>query len=173
LDNGWISQRTNRQFKALVTVMLDWRLTLSLITGVVMIALHPALAVIGFNLVFNAFDLLGYRNVLQSDLYSILNEAGGAELPSYRIMQFLFQAALLAVIYFMFGWTITLCAELLHWCGFQDLLYYKVGGYKMPGTWTWLTWTPLGIIKGNVTDSELKWQIAAGFLVCAVIYLTL
>jgi len=159
------------KLEALLSVIKDWRLTLSGLMGIALLlpiynTAQFFTVIIGFNLLFNAFDLLGYRNVLQSETHN----TQGIELPSYRIMQSLFQVTLLVLIYLLYGWKVVLCAELLHWCGFQDWLYYFIGRYKMPGVWTWLTWSPVGFFNGDVTDKELTIQILIGMMVSILIY---
>ena len=160
------------KIKSILNVLKDWRLTLSGLIGIALLLPIYNVAqfftvIIGFNLLFNFFDLLGYRNVLESE-----NNNHGIELPSYRIMQVLFQVTLLTVIYLLYGWKVAASAELLHWCGLQDLLYYLVGNYKLPGVWTWLSWTPIGFFKDVVTDNELFLQIILGFVAAGLLCLS-
>jgi len=87
-------------------------------------------------------------------------------------LQTLFEIALLIIILLLSNVKVMLACKFAHWFGAQDVLFYIVGRYKFDAVFSWLKWTPLGIIFGNLSAVEVKLQAAAG-IVIATIYIIL
>jgi len=147
------------KLKNILIVLKDWRLTLSGLLGIGLM-FYSYTAPIGFILILNTFDLLGYRNVLKAELHNT-----DIELSSYRVMQAMFHVMILTLIYFVYGGEVALCGGLLHWFGLQDFIYYIIGGYDFPKIWSWLRWTPLGLIKGDLSNTEMIIQLIIGLII--------
>ena len=154
-------------------VLKDTLLIGSGILGVALFCAAPFLQILylpAFLLVFNAFDLLGYRNVLRSEQFE---DPTNKQTPSYRIMQTMFEMALLTIIALTSNIWVSLTVKISHWFGAQDVLYYLIGKYKFDEVFTWLKWTPLGIVKGSLSKNKVIIQASIGILVSAflIIYL--
>ena len=53
--------------------------------------------------------------------------------------------------------------------GLQDILYYVFLKTSLPQNWTWMKWTPLGFVKGNLTRNEIITQAVVGILIAVVL----
>jgi len=132
----------------------------------------PYLIAVGAVVVFTLYDLVGYEGVADSeDWMRNANHPGEAWdvafyrlLASYRVTQLKFQLALAFLTATLSDWHYAVAWTLVWWFGGADVLYYWIGRYKMPkqvrdnqgkiidtGLWTWVSWTPLGILT-LVTD---------------------
>ena len=141
---------------------------LGLIVGCVAYFLNiPLLYPLAFVLLTNAFDLIGYGSIMQtvsnstyflsavSGLYSVI-------IPYYRIIQKLYNFTLVGMIWSITGsWIIALGCLCANFGGFQDLLYYILGRYNLNQNYTWLRWTPLGWLIGDLN----KWEFIAQGLI--------
>lgn len=146
------------KYEVTIIILKDYWLTITGVLGWLLLISDifissGSLSIIGFLLIFNWFDLLGYRNVLHAMKLkdSAVKQFTGKELPSYRIMQTMFEICLILFIMSTQGIIIGLLAKLVHWFGVQDIIYYLVGKYKFPKVWTWLYWTPLGLLWKDKT----------------------
>ncbi len=105
-----------------------------------------------FVLLSNLFDILGYH-------FSLIRRTN--QLPekiiihSYRINQFMFDLLLLVIIGIQFSWITSLAGWIMKEFGLQDVFYYLFLQEKLPDKWTWMKWTPLGFLKGNLTKNEI------------------
>lgn len=143
----------------------------SILAGVCLFGLSflwPILSIFSFLILFNAFDLLGYRDCLHGNAHPY-----NYDTVAYRIMQFMFEVTFLGLIWGLFGIIYALLAKLLHWFGWQDLLYYYVGKYKLPHRWSWMGWTPLGLVskKKYLSTKEIKLQAIIGLILVILLYL--
>lgn len=127
----------------------------------------PLLYPIGFVLMTNAFDLIGYGQIMQPIYdYNKSIPMGKTVLqyeavlyyfviPYYRIIQKLYNWVLVVTIWSITGnWIIALGCLCSNFGGFQDLLYYIFGRYNLNQNYTWLRWTPLGMLIGDLN----KWE---------------
>lgn len=145
-------------------------ITATTMLGILLLVLsfiYKPLALFGYLLVFNGFDLFGYRDCAEGIRHNY-----NYRTVAYRIDQTLFQLFLLAFIWTAYGWQYAVLGEALHWFGWQDILYYLIGNYRLSKTWSWLGWTPLGIIKKKpLTKNEVVLQAIAGLgLVVGILY---
>lgn len=107
----------------------------------------------------NLFDMLGYYIVLRrmwgkTVVSGVVVEEGELRseiiLPAYRVIQNMFDYLLLFVVFWFGGWKVALAGAILKWFGLQDVLFYLFLKVKFPTVWTWLEWTPFGLlIKGE------------------------
>lgn len=122
--------------------VLKGRTLIVLLAGIVLgiagIKFHFCLP-FAFVCIFTVFDYIGYCNIMHSNQYSI-------DIPAYRIIENMFMYVILLLVLSMAGWLIALCAVILWITGNEDLLYYYVGNDKLDKEWTWLSWTPFGLI---------------------------
>lgn len=114
----------------------------------------------------NLFDILGYHFVLIRRSNQIPDKI---IVRSYRINQFLFDLLLLILIGILFSWLASLSGWIMKLFGLQDILYYKILNMPLPEKWTWMKWTPLGFIKGNLKKSEIILQALVGTIISIVI----
>lgn len=165
--------RALTKFEKMQLVLQDKLVIGSGILGVLLFIAAPFLNILflpAFLLVFNAFDLLGYRNVLRAELYE---DPTNKCTPSYRIMQTMFEISLLTIIALTSNIYVAAAVKLSHWFGAQDVLYYLIGKYRIEGIFTWLKWTPLGICKGWLTPKEVELQALTGVILSAILILWL
>lgn len=122
-----------------------------------------------FVLLSNLFDILGYH-------FSLIRRS--TQLPekiiihSYRINQFMYDVLLLIIIGIQFDWIAALAGWILKQFGLQDIFYYLFLKTSLPQKWTWMKWTPLGFIKGNLSRNEIIIQALIGIII-SVTLLTL
>lgn len=107
---------------------------------------------------FTVFDLIGYKWLCdQGDRKDLV--------PYYRMMQVMFQAVLYLTVWLLAGWQAAAASALIWWTGGCDLLYYWIGFYKLfSSAWTWLWWTPVGLVPyllgrraGHDHESSTRW----------------
>ena len=119
-----------------------------------------------FVLLSNLFDILGYH-------FSLVRRTN--QLPekiiihSYRINQFMYDLLLIIIIGVQFDWLAALCGWIMKQFGLQDILYYIFLKISLPQKWSWMKWTPLGFIKGNLTRVEIITQAILGVLIAVVL----
>ncbi len=119
-----------------------------------------------FVLLSNLFDILGYH-------FSLIRRS--THLPekiiihSYRINQFMYDVLLLIIIGIQFDWISALAGWILKQFGLQDIFYYLFLKTSLPQTWTWMKWTPLGFIKGNLSRNEILVQAIIGIVVAVTL----
>jgi hypothetical protein len=125
----------------------------------------------------NLFDVYGYYFVLRRlwtpdgmGDYAL----GYSVLVAYRIIQNFFDYTLLVLIWVLFGFKFAFAGWVLKMFAVQDILFYKVLGIKLPKVWTWLKWTPFGLLENLVRGKGLEnWlvlvQASLGFLIYILI----
>lgn len=114
----------------------------------------------------NLFDILGYHFALIRRSTQIPDKI---IVRSYRINQFMFDLLLLLLIGLKFSWLAALSGWIMKLFGVQDLLYYLILNLPFPEKWTWMKWTPLGFVKGNLMKLEIILQAITGLLISIVI----
>ncbi|NLH60104.1 MAG: hypothetical protein GX452_01710 [Ignavibacteriales bacterium] len=145
-----------------VSQWIGYSFLLGIIAGCIAYFLNlPYLYPLAFVLLTNMFDLIGYGNIQQIifeydvNIYSVT-------LPYYRIIQKMFNWLLVATVWSITGnWIIALGCLCANFGGFQDLLYYIFGRYNLNQNYTWLRWTPLGMLIGDLN----KWEFIAQGLI--------
>ena len=115
-----------------------------------------------FILLSNLFDILGYHFTLIRRTKQLPEKI---IIHSYRINQFMYDLLLLIIIGFLFGWMVALSGWIMKLFGLQDVFYYLFLQEKLPAKWTWMRWTPLGLIKGNLTRNEIIFQALIGIVI--------
>lgn len=113
---------------------------ISYLVGIILFSLK--LYPFSFLIIFNAFDILGYHIAMNSEI----GLQNNIQLPAYRIMQTSFQILCLILIGIVGGIIPVIGCVLLHWFGWQDILFYFVLKIPLPKAWNWLGWTPIGLI---------------------------
>ena len=119
-------------------------------------------SVLLFVMLSNLFDILGYH-------FSLIRRS--KQLPekiiihSYRINQFMYDVLLLIIIGIQFDWIAALAGWIMKLFGLQDIFYYLFLKTSLPQKWTWMKWTPVGFLKGNLTRTEIVIQAAFGIVI--------
>lgn len=116
-------------------------------------------AVFSFSLLFTAYDLVGYKYAINS------GDVTKTQLAGYRIIQVMFQIVLTLLVLLLTNYRVAIAVSIIHWTGFNDILYYLMGKYDFPSIWRWLHWTPLGIIKGDISNKECFIQAVIGLTI--------
>ena len=130
-----------------------------------------------FVLVSNLFDMFGYYFVLKRrwTLPQSFYEEEDEEkyTAAYRIIQNMFDWLLFAFISVVFGLKYAIAGWILKWFALQDVLFYLFLEIPLPYIWTWLEWTPLGMLnpKKYLTKKEVLIQTFLGILICCGIVL--
>lgn len=88
---------------------------------------------------FSAFDVLGFRHVL--------DYRGGAARAAYRFVQTSFQLIFTLFLYTHFGWQVAAASTLAWWFCLCDLLFYPLSKIPLDSNYTWLNWSVFSIIK--------------------------
>ena len=123
-----------------------------------------------FVLLSNLFDILGYH-------FSLIRRT--THLPekifihSYRINQVMYDLLLLLIIGMQFSWITALCGWIMKQFGLQDIFYYVFLKTSLPQKWTWMKWTPLGFLKGNLNRNEIIVQTVVGILIATALLILL
>jgi hypothetical protein len=115
-----------------------------------------------FLLVSNLFDILGYHFTLIRRTTTMPERE---IIKAYRINQLMFDVMLFIFLGLLFGWMPALCGVILKLFGMQDITYYISLQKVLPEEWTWLKWTPLGLVKKILTKNEVITQAIAGVII--------
>jgi hypothetical protein len=115
-----------------------------------------------FLLVSNLFDILGYHFTLIRRTTTMPERE---IIKAYRINQLMFDVMLFIFLGLLFGWMPALCGVILKLFGMQDITYYIFLQKALPEEWTWLKWTPLGLVKKILTKNEVITQAIAGVII--------
>ena len=167
-----------------ITQWTGYSFLLGIITGCIAYFLNiPLLYPLAFVLLTNMFDLLGYGQIMQPiydadkmllDKYAIELRIYKEVLPYYRIIQKLFIFQLVNYVWILTGnWIIAIACLCANFGGFQDVLYYLFGRYNFNQNYTWLRWTPLGMLIGDLNKWEFVIQGIVSFLLVSIILLIL
>ena len=119
-----------------------------------------------FILLSNLYDILGYHFTLIRRLTYLPEKE---YVRSYRLIQLMFDLTLALLIAVIFGWITSLSGLILKLFGIQDLLYYVFLKKPFPKIWTWMKWTPLGLLKGKLTLLEIVIQGCIGIILSTII----
>lgn len=114
----------------------------------------------------NLYDILGYHFTLIRRTKQLPEKV---IIKAYRIHQLLFESLLVVLLGVLFGWQHSLGCVIIKWFGIQDILYYLFLQRKIPEKFTWMKWTPLGILKGDLSNIEVIFQGTIGFIIAILI----
>lgn len=149
-------------FYELLSILRYRRIRLNLLLILIAIALSfyilPIVPIL-FILTSNLFDILGYHFTLVRREKQLPDKE---IVKAYRIIQLMFDLVLLILLGVIFDWVISVTGAVLKLFAIQDLLYYYFLNEKLPIKWNWLGFTPLGMIKKNLTYDEVIIQAAFG-----------
>lgn len=130
---------------------------------------YPLFAIPASVLTFALFDLIGYEAVPANDKEHY--PEGQFTVQSYRILQTMFQLAILTILLSFWDWKIALGFVIIHFTGGCDILYDLMGRYPvfLPYPRTWLRWTPLGWFKKEIYNFGFIIQAIVGSIVAILI----
>lgn len=155
-----------KELLEIIKYKLIWLNILLLIGFIVLSFYLSQAAVVLFILVSNLFDILGYH-------FSLIRRTNKASekiiVRSYRINQYMFDLLLLILIGILFGWITAVAGWILKLFGLQDIFYYLFLKEKLPESWNWMKWTPLGFIKGTLIKQEIVIQAFIGLIISTII----
>jgi hypothetical protein len=156
------------------SLWLNW---ISVFITLISLLFTPVASPLFFVFYSNLFDVYGYYFVLRrlwtpdgiSD-YAL----GYSVLVAYRIIQNFFDYTLLVLIWVLFGFKFAFAGWVLKMFGLQDILFYGVLDIEPPKVWTWLKWTPFGLLENLIRGKGLEnWlvivQAGLGFLIYILI----
>lgn len=83
----------------------------------------------------------------------------------------MFDIVLLILLGLYFNMEAAVGGAILKLFGVQDILYYLFLQKELPNKWTWMKWTPLGVIKGDLIKIEIVLQGLVGCIICLIILL--
>lgn len=115
-----------------------------------------------FVLLTNLFDILGYHFTLIRRSNTMPDKE---IIKAYRINQLMFDIMLFIILGLLTDWIPAFCGAFLKFTGVQDLMYYFFLQISLPGKWTWLKWTPLGLFKKILTKKEVIFQALLGIII--------
>ena len=121
-----------------------------------------------FILTSNLYDILGYHFALIRRT-KVMPEK--IIIRSYRITQIMFDVTLLILLAVIFSPVAALAGAVLKLFGLQDVLYYMFLRMEFPEKWTWLKWTPLGIINKSLSLKIVMLQSVIGIVISFFILL--
>lgn len=124
------------------------------------------ISLFSFALMINLYDILGYHFALIRRTTQLPEKV---IIKAYRIHQLLFESLLVVLLGVLFGWQYSLGCVIIKWFGIQDILYYLFLQRKIPEKFTWMKWTPFGIVKGDLSKNEVIFQSTIGFIIAALI----
>ncbi len=138
---------------------------LSIFFGILLF-IEPVFSLLTFLLVINIYDILGYHFVLIRRTTQLPPKV---IIRAYRINQILFEILVIVLIGIGFGVKYSIGCLVMKWLGVQDTLYYLFLQKPLPDKFTWMKWTPLGIIKSNLSRFEVIFQSAIGIIIALLI----
>jgi hypothetical protein len=127
---------------------------------------YKIILLLAFVLLINLYDILGYHFTL---IRRSTNVPDKVIVKAYRVHQLLFEILIAVLIGLLFGWQYSITCGILKWFGLQDLLYYLFLQKKIPDKFTWMKWTPFGIIKGDLSKFEVIFQATIGIIIAILI----
>ena len=113
-----------------------------------------------FILTSNLYDILGYHFTLIRRS-KIMPEK--VIIRSYRVAQLMFDLTLLILIAVLFNPVVSFSSAVLKVFGVQDILYYVFLRMRLPEKWTWLRWTPFGMIFKTLSKTQVIIQVCLEF----------
>jgi hypothetical protein len=123
-------------------------------------------SLVTFALAINLYDILGYH-------FTLIRRS--TQLPdkiiirAYRIHQLLFEILITLLIGLIAGWKFSIASLIIKWFGLQDILYYLFLKKKIPDKFTWMKWTPFGILKGDLSKFEVIFQSVISIIISILI----
>ena len=81
----------------------------------------------------------------------------------------MYDVLLLILIGIQFDWIAAVAGWIMKEFGVQDILYYLFLKTPLPQKWTWMKWTPLGFLKGDLTKKEIVLQAIIGIGISVVL----
>ncbi|AFH49021.1 Hypothetical protein IALB_1311 [Ignavibacterium album JCM 16511] len=127
---------------------------------------YKIVSLVTFALIINIYDILGYHFTLIRRNTQVPEKV---IVRAYRIHQLLFEILIAVFIGFLFGWQYSISCGVIKWFGLQDLLYYLILRQPIPQKFTWMKWTPFGIIKGDLSKFEVIFQAVIGIIIAILI----
>jgi hypothetical protein len=119
-----------------------------------------------FILTSNLYDILGYH-------FSLIRRTKVMPekiiIRSYRINQIMFDVTLLILLAVVFSPAAAFAGAVLKLFGVQDVLYYIFLRMEFPEKWTWLKWTPLGIINKSLSLKIVILQSVVGIIISIIL----
>ncbi len=145
---------------------LVWFNILLLIVSAVLMFEYKILSLLTYTLIINLYDILGYHFTLIRRSTRLPDKV---IIRAYRIQQLIFEILVALFIALIFGLKYFISSLILKWFGIQDAMYYIFLQKQFPGKFTWMQWTPFGLIKGDLSDFEVIFQIVIGIIIAVLI----
>lgn len=145
---------------------LLWLNLIIVALSIVLMFHYKIISLIAYVLLINLYDILGYH-------FTLIRR--GSQVPekiivkAYRVHQLLFEILIAVLIGLLFGWQYSITCAILKWFGLQDLLYYLFLQKQIPDKFSWMKWTPFGIIKGDLSKFEVIFQATIGIIIAILI----
>jgi hypothetical protein len=105
-------------------------------------------SLIGWVLLFTAFDILGFKNLddtltqWENTTTADISQIRRQVIDAYRILQGIFEAVTIIIIFNVSGWKYALSAGILHYFLVCDIAYYYMLGLKL-GPFDWFKVNPI------------------------------
>lgn len=145
---------------------LLWLNFILLVVSAVLMFNYNIISLVTFALMINMYDILGYHFTLIRRTTKLPDKV---IIKAYRIHQMMFEFLAAILIGLMVGWEYSIGCVIIKFFGVQDALYYLFLQKKFPDKFTWMKWTPLGIIKGDLSKFEVIFQTAIGIIISILI----
>jgi len=118
---------------------------------------------------FTMFDLIGYESLPDDDKAHY--PEGQFTVQSYRIIQVMFQLAILTILLSFWDWKIAVGFGIIHLTAGCDILYDLIGWYPVcrDKPRTWKRWTPLGWFKKEIYNFGYIAQAIIGLTVAILL----
>lgn len=120
-----------------------------------------------FILISNLYDILGYHFALIRRS-KVMPEK--IIIRSYRITQLMFDLSLLLLISVVLSPVAAFSGAILKVFGVQDVLYYIFLQMELPARWTWLKWTPLGLLSKTLSKNQVITQAIIGTFLAGLLF---
>ncbi|MFN3873879.1 MAG: hypothetical protein ACK4R9_12845 [Ignavibacterium sp.] len=121
-----------------------------------------------FVLAINLYDILGYHFTLIRRSTQLPDKV---IIKAYRVHQLIFEILVIVLLGLLIGWTYSINCGIMKWFGTQDILYYIFLKKELPNKFTWMKWTPLGMIKGDLSKFDVIFQVIIGIILALIIIL--
>lgn len=145
---------------------LLWLNLILVALSIVLMFHYKIISLLAFVLLINLYDILGYHFTLIRRSSQVPEKI---IVKAYRVHQLLFEILIAVLIGLLLGWQYSITCAILKWFGLQDLLYYLFLQKQIPGKFTWMKWTPFGIIKGDLSKFEVIFQATIGIIIALLI----
>lgn len=145
---------------------LLWLNLILMAISMVLMFHYKIISLLAFVLLINLYDILGYHFTL---IRRSTNVPDKVIVKAYRVHQLLFEILIAVLFGLLFGWQYSIACGILKWFGLQDLLYYLFLQKQIPDKFSWMKWTPFGIIKGDLSKFEVIFQATIGIIIAILI----